>query len=282
MRLSARTHPSEHAVNKFVNPVVRVFLISLCIGRRGFSQASTSPLSDSVAQAPTFDISTVKPSKDPSGGVFMRSPADGFIASGISLRQLIQVSYRLYNRDFVIGGPPWIDADKFDFEAKVDNSRPGATKVALRDRQRTALLQPVLADRFQLKLHEIKKDFPIYNLVLAKGGPKVRASVSPSGTECGINAGAPGVNVVVSCTLKEFAENMGYPTGRTVVDKTGLTGRYDFELHWTPDNTPANSPNADGPSIFTAFQEQLGLKLEPGTAALTVLSIDSAEKPTPN
>lgn len=87
---------------------------------------------------------------------------------------------------------------------------------------------------------------------------------------------------VEGCGAGALADSLSYDAGRKVIDKTGLTGRYDFELHWTPDNTPADSPLAGGPSIFTAVQEQLGLKLEPSTAPLHILVIDSAQKPTPN
>jgi uncharacterized protein (TIGR03435 family) len=87
---------------------------------------------------------------------------------------------------------------------------------------------------------------------------------------------------MVGCTMGDLAGSLSYPSGRTVVDKTGIAGRYDFDLHWAPDNTPADSPLAGGPSIFTAVQEQLGLKLVPSTTKLDVLVIDSAQKPSPN
>jgi uncharacterized protein (TIGR03435 family) len=84
------------------------------------------------------------------------------------------------------------------------------------------------------------------------------------------------------CTMDALAFTLSGTTGRTVIDKTGIAGRYSFELHWTPDNTPADSPIVGGPSIFTAVQEQLGLKLQPSTAQLDVLVIDYAQKPSEN
>ncbi len=268
---------------KRVTSAVRAGLVGLCFCQTGYSQvtpeASQMPSPGHAVQAPAFDVSTVKPSQSLSGASLRPTP-DGYIANGITLRQLVQIAYSFFNNQFVIGGPPWADSDKFDLEAKFDASHAASTKT-LTDQQRIELLQPVLAERFQLKLHKEKKAFPVYNLVPAKGGLKFKVSLKPAGTECAIQAGQ-GAYVIASCTMKEFAEHMWYPAGRTVIDKTGLTERYDFELHWTPDNTPPNSPNADGPSIFTAVQEQLGLRLEPGTAPLDVLIIDSAEKPTPN
>jgi len=274
---------SNKLLPKLITSAVRASLVGLCFCQIGYSQvnpeASQMPSPGGAVQAPAFDVSTVKPSQSSRGASLWPTP-DGYIANGITLRQLVQVAYRFFNKQFVIGGPAWVDTDKFDFEAKFDASHITSTK-PLTDRQRTELLQPVLAERFQLKLHKDKKAFPVYNLLPAKGGLKVRASLKPAGTECTI-MGGQGVDVVVSCTMEEFAEHMWYPTGRTVIDKTGLTDRYDFELHWTPDDTPPNSPNADSPSIFTAVQEQLGLRLEPGTAPLDVLIVDSAEEPTPN
>jgi uncharacterized protein (TIGR03435 family) len=206
---------------------------------------------------------------------------------GVSLFKLVGEAYCIFDPKLITGGPPWIDRDKFDLEAKFDAaSDPGAKNLTYC--QRSSMLQPLLADRFHLKVHFETKDFPVYNLVLAKGGPKFQQAKPENiddngiGITCHVTRESLGDTQRQGCTVASLTDLLRYNTGRTVIDKTGLTGLYDFELHWSSDNTPADSPAAAYPTIFTAVQEQLGLKLESSTAPLDVLVIDSAEMPTPN
>jgi uncharacterized protein (TIGR03435 family) len=232
-----------------------------------------------------FDVVSIKPSRSP--GWNMYPTPDGYTGKGISLRQLVKETYRVWDDKLLTGGPDWIDKDKFDLEAKFDAAAvPGAKN--LTDHQRADMLRAVLADRFQLRVHFEKKVYPTYNLVIAKRGPKLvetppeKLNSGVSVTVCLHTGGRSGLMAVEGCTTKALAEDLLYPAGRTVVDKTGLKARYSFELHWAPDNTPADSPLAALPSIFTALQEQLGLKLDPSTAPLDVLVIDHAERPSEN
>ncbi len=245
-------------------------------------------LAQNAAPAPdakplAFDVATIRPNL---ASHFWRLEAtpDGYTGTYVSLRKLVQEAYGVYDDKLLTGGPAWIDEDKFDLEAKFDPADvPNATKLSFR--QRADMLRAVLADRFQLKVHFEKRDFPAFNLVVAKGGPKLTATPADKITT---TVGGPsclhriGQFSLQGCTMGALADSLRGPTGRTVIDQTGITGRYDFELHYTPDNTPADSPLAGGPSIFTAVQEQLGLKLSPSTAPLDILVVDSAQKPSEN
>jgi uncharacterized protein (TIGR03435 family) len=211
------------------------------------------------------------------------------VASGANSRRLrrhghlalhlVHEAYGLFDAKLISGGPAWIDRDKFDLEAKFDAA--SAPDAKLTYRQRADMLQPLLADRFKLKFHHETKQFPVFDLVIAKGGPKLQPSPPEHLTVKGVGGGTCLISRggFEGCDVDKLIGTLRYASGRTVIDKTGLTGRYDFSLHWSPENTPPDSPNA-GPSVFTAVQEQLGLKLEPATAPLDVLVIDSAEKPS--
>lgn len=204
--------------------------------------------------------------------------------TNLTLGFLVSNAYNLKEQRFLVGGPSWIDTARFDLQARLDPADVPAAK--LTEDQCFALLQPVLADRFQLKVHHESRPILVYNIVVAKGGLRMKESSPPTGSAqplpCRIDEARIGSAIVRSCPMEAITHLLEDGPNRYVVDKTGLSGRYDFELHWTPDNTPADSPLAGGPSIFTAVQEQLGLKLEPSTAPLDILVIDSAQKPTPN
>jgi uncharacterized protein (TIGR03435 family) len=187
------------------------------------------------------------------------------------------VAYNLSQKP-IHGDPLAGDSDLFDLDAKIDPADLPSTPLS--SRQLADMLQPVLANRFQLRVHHETRILPVYEIVLAKGGLKMKNSASP-GTCHHTSVGA-GLRVERDCTMNDIKNILEDPSGRYVIDKTGLTGRYDFELHWTPDDTPADSALAGGPSIFTALQEQLGLKLESARAPVDVLVIDSAEQPSPN
>ena len=244
---------------------------------------SATPAPDAKPLA--FEVVTIKPSN--ALGWNLYPTADGYHGMGVSLRQLVKEAYGVYDDKRIIGGQDWIDKDKFDLEARFDPAIvPNAKNLTFR--QRADMLRAILTDRFQIKTHFVTKDFPSYDLVVAKATPKF-TETSPDqitqsvwGSACLRKAGGRGTELMVGCTVGELAGALSGPTGRTVIDKTSISGRYSFELRYTPDNTPADSPLAGGPSIFTAIQEQLGLKLVPSTAPLDVLIVDSVQKPSDN
>jgi uncharacterized protein (TIGR03435 family) len=182
-------------------------------------------------------------------------------------------------------GPDWMGADKWDIEAKPDT--PGMpSPEQLRD-----MVQKLLADRFALKFHNEKREMAAYVLTVRNDGPKMKKSADAS-VLGGFAMGPAGVLRVRGATMGEFADTLQRDIlDRPVVDQTDLTGRWDFELQWTPDETqfhgrlkmPPQNDNADAaPPLFTAIQEQLGLKLEAQKADVPVIVIDHVDHPTPN
>jgi uncharacterized protein (TIGR03435 family) len=245
--------------------------------------ASVNPPKTPAGRPLAFTVISIKPHGNAQGGT-MGCTVDGCRAVNIHLRVLIATAYNLSNK-LVLGGPSWADSDHFDLDAKIDPADMPATPLSFR--QLADMLQPVLAERFQLRVHHEIRTFPSYNLFPRKGDSRLTATIPANGMlvdRCQIESKDNGFSSVHNCGMDDIAHLLWSVSGRFVVDRTGLTGRYSFELRWTPDNTPAGSSFADSsaPSIFTAVQEQLGLKLSPSTTPLDVLVIDSAEKPTPN
>jgi uncharacterized protein (TIGR03435 family) len=201
----------------------------------------------------------------------------------------------------IAGGPPWIKTDGYNIEAK-----PAANTD---QKQMWLMLQALLADRFKLQLHRETRELPVYDLTATKGGPRLP---KPAGGPCtevftgpppkpgeprpappcgpGIQASGTGVSMRgLNLSTAKFAAFLGTLIGREVVDKTGFTGKFDLHLDFALDDAIAGLPfnrgpgDAEaGPSIFTAIQEQLGLKLESTKGPVEVLVIDRAERPTEN
>jgi len=234
----------------------------------------------------------------------------------VTLRMLIRNAYQL--QDFQIsGGPSWIGSDHFDVVAKMDNGDVRDPLSAERqDPTRPTRLQlmirALLTERFQLAVHTETKELPVYALVLARNdgrlGPELRRSdtdcaalvgsargregvpppsqASGGNLQCGIRVG-PGTLSVGGASLSQLANSLSMFTGRVVLDRTGLTGTFDANLTWTPDQMPQRPPGApelpidpNGPSLFTAVREQLGLKLDSQKGPVEILVIDRAEHPT--
>ncbi len=146
------------------------------------------------------------------------------------------------------------------------------------------MLQNLLASRFDLTIHREKRELSIYAITVAKGGPRLTKSPSGSNglpTQSGHGTGGEGIRRFTNNSMSDFALGMQALLDKPIVDETGLTGRYDFVLKWTPDESNTNDPNAP-PGIFTAVQEQLGLKLEPTKGPTDVLVIDHIERPSEN
>ncbi len=143
------------------------------------------------------------------------------------------------------------------------------------------MLQALLAERFKLTLHRETKELPMYVLVVAKNGPKFKTTESETGISS--NSSRTHWHVTAKGTMRRFAEFLSEEAGRPVVDQTGLSGSYELTLDWTPDDAPAANDSAAGPSLFTALQEQLGLKLDATKGPVEILVIDRANRtPTEN
>jgi uncharacterized protein (TIGR03435 family) len=259
-----------------------------------------SKADDSVMKSPEFEVASIKPFKQSGDGVSMmtRYTPDGFTGEGLSLHFLIRMAYGLEDNQ-VVGGEKWVDSDQYEVHAKMDEATIEAMKNATRE-QKTQILQKtmqaLLADRFKLKTHRETRQLPVYELVLAKGGSKLQEAKEgdtyangikgPDGkSSAGTMRMGPGELTGQALPIKSLVGLLSDRTGRHVIDKTGLTGKYDFTLKWQEgdgpaSDEPANGADAAGPSLFTALQEQLGLKLEAQKAPVEVLVVDHAEKPT--
>jgi uncharacterized protein (TIGR03435 family) len=246
----------------------------------------------SPAKRPAFDafeVATIKPAADSPGRYIRMQSVNRFYAKGFTLNALIAASYSLSPRA-ISGGAPWTDSDRYDILA----STPGDVQPKLEDQM--AMLRRLLTDRFQLAFHREPKELPVFAITVAKGGPKLKPSTAPSGTlpEL-INVIYPeekgGVHVMLparNATIMQFAAMMQRTVlDRAVVDQTGLSGTYDFDLEWTPDESQfgGNLPRSvepTKPSLFTAMQEQLGLRLEATKGPVQALVIDRVERPSEN
>jgi uncharacterized protein (TIGR03435 family) len=261
--------------------------------------AISLPVASGAQQTATFDVASIKRNLEwnqPGSGLAGAQPGGRFIGRGVTLRRLISDAYGMD----VIGGPEWIGSDRFDVNAVVQGD------VGPDDIRR--MLRPLLADRFKLVVHTEAREQPVYVMTLARDDRRLGPNLKPSDPKC-------------AAAAEKYFPTMGFPApcgdfrmgpreltgrgipmgmlggivsdrvGRKVLDRTGLTGRFDLEMKWTteaglvvgPDRAGANDPaGSDGASIFTALQEQLGLKLEATRAPVDVLVVDRAEPPTPD
>jgi bla regulator protein BlaR1 len=253
----------------------------------GLVNAPPSRAQEQTATAPPkeFEVASIKPSA-PSGPMnrirVEMAPGGRFNASNITVKFLIQQAYGV--KDFQItGGPGWINSERYDLVAKADGD-------VGRAEQLRPLIQKLLADRFQLTIHRDTKELPIYALVVGKNGPKFKESEA-SGPGPNIRMGRGLINGQ-GMGMDMLASQLSNPLGRTVLDRTGLKGRYDIKLEFTPEEgagrgpgdgpEAAPPPDTTGPSLFTALQEQLGLKLESSKGPVEIIVIDRIEKPTEN
>ena len=252
----------------------------------------------SFAQTPTppaFEVSTVKLSKSGNSGSDTDFDNGRFIASNVLLKNIMQYEAYGIPEPRILGGPKWLSSEHFDIQAKVDTVVAEQLRTLAGPQRKLlsqALFQQLFADRFKLVTHRETRDLPVYALVVAKNGSLLHQSKeSNDGPHTSVhNTLLTAQRVTMADLANTLTQEFSRELGRVVVDKTGLDGRYDLSLKWTPDTsaTPMDSGKQDatssdsGPSIFTAFQEQLGLKLESSRGPVQVLIIDHIELPTEN
>lgn len=236
-------------------------------GALSFHRAHAQP-----DQEPAFDVTSVKANRSgalPFGGAGDRFSNGQFRKTNSPLRALMRQAFQRLQDELIVGGPSWLDTDRWDIAGKTDS--PNAPMLPM--------VRTLLRDRFKLVTHHETRELPVYALVFARRdhrlGPSMRSTSEPPNFRQGVGTltGRMPIGIVLS-TLSAAAR-------RLVIDQTALTGIYEIELHWTPpalpDGVTADVP--DSPSIFTAVQEQLGLSLESTKAPIDVLVIDRVEKP---
>ena len=249
------------------------------------------PIKPMAADAhPSVDVATIKPSQPGARGKGFGFPGTHFRTFNFDVNDMIAIGFGLHTKQ-IIGAPDWLATDLYDIDA-VPNV-PGRPNI----KQMGDILQALLVDRFALKFHREQRELPVYAIQLAPGGPKMKETTAGPNDQQGFGFRGLGDLVVINMSMKDFAFGMqSAVTDRPVVDQTGLTGRYDFTLKWTPDDSqfaqfrgavppqpPAagDNPNAP-PSLYTAGQETLGLKFTATKAPDDVIVIDHIEKPSPN
>jgi uncharacterized protein (TIGR03435 family) len=269
---------------------------------RVFAQVSTPAV---AGGAPAFDVASIKPNQSGELRVTMApQPGGRFVATNAPLRGIISNAYQLQTYG-LIGGPSWLQTDRFDIVAKAPSDVP-AGQVRL-------MLRTLLADRFKLTMHRETRELPIYTLVMArrdrKTGPQLRQAevdcanaAAPSlaldfpgsrdpNAPCGfVGPGVGGAAKFRGVTMEEFATFLAPIVHSAVIDRSGLAGYFDMDLELTaelgppppPPGVPDRFDRSSAPSIFTALQEQLGLTLESSRGPVEVLVIDHVEQPSPD
>jgi uncharacterized protein (TIGR03435 family) len=270
-------------------------VVALISGQEGVQRFSNAA-KDAPPLSPEFEVVSIKPFKRGSGPHWLGLVPDGISIQGMPLKSLLQAAFGV-EEDRILSAPGWVKTDEFDIVAQVAGPDvPTWQKQTFS--QRGLALRPILEDRFQLKFHYETKVLPFYVLAIAKGGSKMKEFVPPGDAATnGLRLVGRGHLEAQGISTGELIRDLSKQLSRTVVDKTGLTGKYNFALQWEPEdalafatggpsgqpgNDNASPPDSGGASLLTALREQLGLKLEPQKGPVSVIVIDHIETPSPN
>lgn len=252
---------------------------ALCFGMPAAAQKA--PDSHEAGAHPlAYDVVSVRPdhSKGPYSSWWRGNP-DG-ISANVDVQSLIMSAYNLVMTDQISGLPGWAESTQFVVEAKMDADTMAVyNKLSKEQRRKQSglMLQAILAERFNLKIHHELKQLPVYQLVVAKGGPKLKESPADTSSGYSMSSGRLSGHGIA---IESLIYSLSGVVGRLIVDKTGLAGKYDITLNWSMEDAPASSD--PGPSIFTALQEELGLKLESTKAPVDTIVVEHLDKPSEN
>jgi uncharacterized protein (TIGR03435 family) len=223
-----------------------------------------------AVEAQTFEVASVKSDRSETGVDRIKLSEGSLIIENVSLKRCIGMAYGVAEgRDYLFAGPDWLDSERFDIFAKFPPETP--------EHDVLVMLQNLLAERFNFVFHRETRPFSAYALVIGKGGPKLHPAAAPEGSYRFMAQGGHATGFSISMGM--FADRLSRPDfqlDHQVVDFTGLKGTFDLTLDWSPSN--AQAEDTTGPSIFTAIQEQLGLKLEPRKVPLEVLVVDHVNR----
>jgi uncharacterized protein (TIGR03435 family) len=228
-----------------------------------------------LAQPPQrFEVAVIRPTTAaPDAGTSVNLLEGGRIRIvNEPAKLLVRLAYQLQDSQ-IAGAPPWLDTDRYDIEAKT--GRPEK----ITPKQMPQLMQELLGERFHLKFHRETREISVYALTVAKGGPKLKLAAEGEGAGMNTHPRSKTSQAVATATSMDLlAKYLGNRLGRIVVDKTGLSGDYDFTLEWAPDA----AADSTAPPLVTALREQLGLRLESQKAPVEVLVIDAISRPSEN
>lgn len=285
----------QHLDRKFLvdRKFISVFGAAAIVALISIGAIAQVPIEQSRPQGPSFEVASVRihdPNDSKDRDNYQAYPGGRFTSSNASLWMLIHYAFQLQPYQ-ITGIPGWIKSEHYDVDAKPAEAHPNFDDIPI-------MLQGVLEDRFQLKYHWETREQTVYDLVVMKPG-KLRASILkgdcppplsnpewlPKDAPCGGLANSPGHTKGYNLTASDLAGSLSWLLSKPVSDKTNLAGRYDVELRWTPESIEMRSDASseqDDPNIFTAVQEQLGLKLQPARGPVRMFAIDHVEKPSDN
>ncbi len=270
-------------------------------GAGGVGAQGTMPAS--AANAPEFEVASIKPSRPDAHSSNLNFRPGHLITENLNLRFVLQYAYGLSSgsNDQMPGGPSWLESARFDIDATESEGlakQLEAMPTEERSRVQREMVQRLLAERFQLKIHRETRQLPVDALEVAKGGSKMKPTAAAAMADAsapprwgGLRHDGRGHIEGRGATMEMFTGMLAMLPevgGRLVVDRTELQGRYDFVLQWTPDDgaggfaSGGGGGSEGGPSLFAAMEEQLGLRVAPRKAPVEVLVIDHVEKPSEN
>ena len=270
--------------------VVALMLMALPVRAQLPSMSDVDPNGETAAAGPlpNWDVAVLKPHSTDDPGMSWRMTEDGLSFVNLPLEQLICSAWDL--KPYQVSGlSGWMKSSKFDLTAKVSGDDVAAYKKLSTSRRRE-MLQKLLTERFQLKVHMETKTLPVYDLVVDKSGSKLKATTAieaPSAEEQKANPDkykkgsmtmGDGTYEGTGVLVRSLASQLANVLGKPVHDATGLTGLYDITLHFRPEEAGSDD-KSDAPSVFSAVQDQLGLKLLPGKGPVQTLVVDAAQKP---
>ncbi len=278
--------------NPFSVPLLPAVFVLGVIGSwlAALGYAQESSVAATAASLPTFEVATIKPSRVGRWGDDLDESGDRLTIQNYTVRRLIREAYGFKSDSQIIGGPEWINNQRFDVVAKVDDAQ--AARISKMtddqsDKEWALMLQSLLADRFQLKIKRGERTLPVFALVVAHSGPRMK----PAPASGNNSSGDPGIDInwgeltARAASMDAFADSLTSLrdlSSRVVLNRTGLAGNYDLQLDWARDRGDGASTNSPYPGIFTALEEQLGLRLKSRRAQVDVVIVESASEPSMN
>jgi uncharacterized protein (TIGR03435 family) len=261
------------------------------------AQTNAATPQDASTKVPAYEIVSIKPASPNERNSGWKDLPNGFDLSNMPLVALIYWAYGISSDSQISGLPEWVKTDRYNVSARADEETVEAWKTLSKQeqsRQQQLLLQALFADRCQLKMRREVKELPVYDLVIAKGGLKMKeaapdekesVSIDTTATYSATSQGGEYTKTMTTHagTALELAQNLPSDVGRIIVDKAGLgEKRFDFELKWSSDQEAPADGGSTGPSIFKALEEQLGLKLEPAKEPVDTFVVEHMERPSAN
>ncbi len=272
----------------------KLMLFTICVstaavpivsGLVASTKADAQSASAEDGPLPSFEVASIKPDHSGNTNMSIGWQPSRFNAQHTAMKSLVWDAFRVHDYQ-VLGAPGWLDHDRYDVDAKIDEPQQVPSDPEKESRKVSLMVQSMLIDRCKLKFHRTTKELSIYQLVVAKGGFKLQEA-KPDEQFSTMNNDTQ--LTVKATTMPQLAEQLSAQLNRSVLDKTGLSGKYDFTLHYAPDHdepAPGYGQGAaqpdTGPSIFSAIQDQLGLKLVAGKGPVEMIVIDHIEPPSPN